>query len=125
MLPGGLYARCHRPLWLRWRRSKGICEIDRTIGRVELEERILGALKQALLTPTRVAEFTRAYQEECNRSAAEEAGLRSTAITPLAAVPRKIDGILAAIEDGLYQPSMKQRLADMEAELRLLTARLS
>ncbi|KRE16788.1 hypothetical protein ASE66_09245 [Bosea sp. Root483D1] len=107
------------------RRSKGICINDRTIGRVELEERILGALKQRLLTPELVAEFSRAYQEECNRSAAEADGLRSTASAAMAAVQRKIDGIMSAIEEGLYQPSMKQRLADLEEEKRLLNARLS
>lgn len=107
------------------RRSKGICTNDRTISRVELEERIFGALKDRLLTPELVAEFARAYQEECNRSAVEAEGLRSTATASLAAVQRKIAGIMAAIEDGLYQPSMKQRLADLEAEQRLLTVRLS
>jgi DNA invertase Pin-like site-specific DNA recombinase len=107
------------------RRSKGICANDRTIGRVELEERIFGALKERLLTPELVAEFARAYQVECNRSAAEAEGIRSNATASLATVQRKIDGIMAAIEDGLYQPSMKQRLADLEAEQRSLTARLS
>ena len=107
------------------RRSKGVCANGRTICRVELEERILGALKQKLLTPDLVAEFTRAYQEECNRSAAEADGMRLTATASLAAVQRKIDGIMIAIEDGLYQPSMKQRLSDLESEKRLLNARLS
>ena len=80
------------------RRSNGICVNDRTIGRVELEERILGALKQKLLTPDLVAEFLSAYQEECNRSAAEADGLRSTASAAIAAVQRKNDGIMSAIE---------------------------
>ncbi|CAH1698312.1 hypothetical protein BOSEA1005_11365 [Hyphomicrobiales bacterium] len=106
------------------RRSKGICTNDRTIGRAELEERVLGALKQRLLTPELVAEFSRAYQEECNRTAAEADSLRSAASGAITAVQRKIDGIMAAIEDGLYQPAMKQRLADLEDEKRLLNARL-
>ncbi len=71
----------------------------------------MGAPKQKLLTPALVAEFSRAYQEECNRYAAEADGLRSTASTAIAAIQRKIDGIMSAIEDGLYQPSMKQRLS--------------
>ncbi|MCU4179696.1 recombinase family protein [Bosea sp. BH3] len=107
------------------RRSKGICANDRTVSRVELEERILGALKQKLLTPELVAEFSRAYQEECNRTTAEADGLRLSTVASLASVQRKIDGIMSAIEDGLYQPSMKLRLAELEDEKRLLTARLS
>ena len=43
----------------------------------------------------------------------------------MAGVQRKIDGIMSAIEDGLYQPSMKQRLADLEGEKRVLEGRLS
>jgi hypothetical protein len=30
----------------------------------------------------------------------------------MAAVQRRIDGIMSAIEDGLYKSSMKQRLAE-------------
>jgi hypothetical protein len=63
-----------------------------------------------------VAEFTHAYQEEVNRLT-KEAGSRTAEIeAKLVAVQRKIDGIMRAIEDGLYQPSMKVRLAELEAE---------
>lgn len=92
---------------------------------MELEQRILGALKQQLLTPELVAEFTRAYQEECNRTAVVADGLRSSASAGMAAVQRKIDGIMSAIEDGLYQPSMKQRLAELEREKAALTRQLA
>ncbi len=107
------------------RRAKGVCGNDRTIGRVEVEERILSTLKQRLVTPELMAEFTRAYQEECNRTAAEADGLRATTAAALAALQRRIDGIMTAIEDGLYQPSMKQRLADLGTEKRSLAARVS
>ena len=56
------------------RRSKGTCTNDRTISRQEIEARILKALKQNLLTPELVAEFTRAYQEEVNRLTKEASG---------------------------------------------------
>lgn len=72
-----------------------------------------------------MAEFSRAYHEEGNRTAADADGLRSTSSAAMAAVQRKIDGIMAAIEDGLYRPAMKQRLADVEDEKRLPSARLS
>lgn len=41
------------------RRAKGVCSDDRTISREEIESRILTAIKQNLLTPELVAEFTR------------------------------------------------------------------
>ncbi|WP_186421360.1 recombinase family protein, partial [Bosea sp. CS1GBMeth4] len=107
------------------RRSKGLCQNERTIDRRELEERILSALREQLLTPELVAEFARAYQEECNRSAAEAERRQTDATAAFAAIQRKINGIMAAIEDGLYQPSMKQRLAELEREKCLLGAELS
>ena len=104
------------------RRSKGLCSNDRTISRYEIEARILKALKQNLVTPELVAEFTRAYQEEINRLTKEASGRAAEIESKLVAVQRKIDGILRAIEDGLYQPSMKVRLAELEAEKASLTA---
>ncbi|MFC4171422.1 recombinase family protein [Microvirga sp. GCM10011540] len=98
------------------RRSKGTCSNERTISRKEIEARILKALKQNLLTPELVAEFTRAYQEEVNRLTKEVSGRAAEVETKLAAVQRKIDGIMRAIEDGLYQPSMKARLEELETE---------
>ncbi len=98
------------------RRSKGTCANDRTISRQEIEARILKALKQNLLTPELVAEFTRAYQEEVNRLTKEASGKAAEVESKLVAIQRKIDGIMRAIEDGLYQPSMKARLSELEAD---------
>tara|TARA_R110002033_G_scaffold133442_3_gene173493 strand:+ start:827 stop:1306 length:480 start_codon:yes stop_codon:yes gene_type:complete len=38
---------------------------------------------------------------------------------------KKINSIMAAIEDGMYQPSMKDRMAELEGEKRRLDAFLS
>ena len=84
--------------------------------------RILKALKQNLLTPELVAEFTRAYQEEVNRLTKEASGRAAEVEAKLAGVQRKIDGIMRAIEDGLYQPSMKARLTELEGEKAALVA---
>src|SRR3546814_5903697 len=43
----------------------------------------------------------------------------------LAKVERAIAGIIAAIEDGLYQPTMKARMAELEREKTQITARLA
>ncbi|WP_099509160.1 hypothetical protein [Microvirga ossetica] len=76
---------------------------DRTISRKEIEARILN-----LLTPELVAEFTRAYQEEMNRLTKEASGKAAEIESKRVAVQRKIDGIMRAIEDGLYQPSRSE-----------------
>ena len=105
------------------RRAKGVCSNDRTISRGEIESRILTAIKQNLLTPELVAEFTRAYTQEFNRLVAEAGNQHAEVAGKLTAVERKIAGILRAIEDGLYQPAMKARLAELEAEKASLMAR--
>ncbi|WP_091136393.1 recombinase family protein [Microvirga guangxiensis] len=104
------------------RRSKGMCTNERTISRREIEARILKALKQNLLTPELVAEFTYVYQEEVNRLTKEASGRTAEIDGKLTSVQRKIDGIMRAIEDGLYQPSMKARLTELEAEKDALLA---
>lgn len=43
----------------------------------------------------------------------------------LAKIDRAVAGIMAAIEDGLYEPSMKPRMAELEREKGKITARLA
>ena len=81
---------------------------DRTISRHEIEARILKALKRNLLTPDPVAEFTCAYQAEVNRLTKEARSRAAEVEAKLAGVQRTIDGIMRAIEDGLYQPSRSE-----------------
>ena len=66
------------------------------------------ALERNLLTPDPVAEFTCAYQAEVNRLTKEASGRAAEVEAKVAAVQRKIDGIMRAIEDGLYQPSRSE-----------------
>ena len=116
MLRGWLHDHGQGPVWLRWAPLNRTCENYRPISRQEIEARILKALKQNLLTPELVAEFTRAYQAEVNRLTKEASGRSAEIEVKLTAVQRKIDGIMRAIEDGLYQPSMKARLSELETE---------
>ena len=106
-------------------RSKGTCGNDRRIRREELERRVLDGLKHRLLAPELVEEFARAFQEEVNRLAAEQTPRRAEDEGRLDAVQRKIASMIRAIEDGLYQPSMKARMAELEAEKAALEERLA
>jgi site-specific DNA recombinase len=106
-------------------RSKGTCSNDRRIRRADLERRVLDGLKHRLLAPELVEEFARAYQEEVNRLAAEKARTRTEDEGRLEAVRRKIASLIRAIEDGLYEPSMKVRMAELEAEKAALEERLA
>ncbi len=86
---------------------------------------MLDGLKHRLLAPELFETFARAYQDECmtlaRAAAADRAGLHGR----LAAVERKLAAMIRAIEDGLYQPSMKDRMTALEAEKAQLRAELA
>ena len=86
----------------------------------EVERRIMGALKEKLLAPDLIAEFTRAYQEEVNRLAATAGSRRADRERQLKAIERKIQAIMEAVEKGLYAPSMNDRMRQLEAERKAL-----
>jgi hypothetical protein len=104
------------------RRQKGTCDNARTITRQEIEARVLVGLKERLLAPDLVAEFIAAVQDEVERARTSRKAARSQHDKKLAAVERRIAGILTAIEDGLYDPGMKERLATLRAEKAELEA---
>ena len=105
------------------RRAKGVCNSVRTISREEIESRILTVIKQNLLTPELVAEFTCAYTREFNRLVADAVSQQAEVAGRLAAVERRIAGVMRAIEEGMYQRSMKARLTELEAEKAGLMSR--
>ena len=98
------------------RRQKGTCENSRTITRQEIEGRVLLGLKERLLAPDLVAAFMAAAQEELTsirRARQAELAQRNRKLLD---AERKIAGIMRAIEDGLYEPSMKERLEILKTE---------
>jgi hypothetical protein len=106
-------------------RSKGTCSNPYRVRRDELECRVLDGLKHRLLAPDMVEEFARAFHDEVNRLATEQTQNRAADEGRLEAVRRKIASMIRAIEDGLYQPSMKARMAELEAEKAALEERLA
>ena len=102
------------------RKRKGTCVNAQSITVQEIEERVLVGLKDRLMDPELVSAFVEGYQE----AAKEEREKAKAAQTQLekrkADIGRKISGILNAIEDGLYESSMKERLAALKAEREAL-----
>jgi len=107
------------------RRSKGTCDNAATVSRQEIEERVLGGLKEKLLAPELIREFIQAFQEEMNRSNAEREQQFVADRQQLESVRRKIAGIVSAIEDGNNSRALGHRLTDLEKQQELLEARLS
>lgn len=106
-------------------RSKGTCANERTIDRLAIEARVLDGLRSRLLAPEHFEVFARAFHEERRRLAKQATGERTMLDRRLAEVGRRIDAIIRAIEDGLYQPSMKSRLADLETQKAQLEVALA
>jgi site-specific DNA recombinase len=107
------------------RHRRNMCENSRTIRRALIEERALTGLKEKLVSADAVAEAVRAYHEAMNRDKQEQRAQSSADRHTLTKVERSINSIIAAIEDGMYQPSMKARMNDLEKQKAEITARIA
>ena len=66
-----------------------------------------------------------AYANHINRENRERRIQADADRRALAQVDKAVAGIMAAIEDGLYQPVMKARMAELERERQEIAARLT
>jgi site-specific DNA recombinase len=107
------------------RRSKGTCSNAVAIGRAELEERVLNGLRDRMMAPELVTAFVDEFNAELFRLAGNAEAEHAAAQRALADVERKIAGIVRAIEDGAYNPTLKERLTTLETEQKVAAARLA
>ena len=103
---------------------RGSCENNRTIRRPMIEQRVLSGLTERLVPSEAVAAAVRAYQDELNRLKQERQAQNSFDRQALAKVERAIASVIDAIEAGLYQPSMKARMADLEQQKAEIVTRM-
>ena len=104
---------------------RGTCDNGRSITREKIEARVLAGIKDKLVSSQAVAEAVKAYAEEMNRLNHDRRAQVAIDGKNLAKVEKAIAGIISAIEDGMYQPSMKARMDDLERQKADITARLS
>ena len=105
--------------------SKATCDNSRTIRQDELECRVLAGLKDRMLSPEIVEEAMCAFAQETNRLNRERRSNGDAWRTELAKVEKQIAQIVDAIADGMYHPSMKQKMTGLEARKQELTALLA
>ena len=105
-------------------RNKGdaICTNRATITRHALEERVLCGLQDRLLHPDLLDVFVEEYRLAWNSAHAGTQAVRAKSKRDLAELEKKIASILAAIEDGMYHPSMKAKMEELEDRKRHLEA---
>jgi DNA invertase Pin-like site-specific DNA recombinase len=105
-------------------RSRGTCTNRLTISRHEVEERVLGALREKLMRRDLFEDFCREYVRELNRLRMEHSGRLSSARRELAAVDGDIRKLVQAIKDGVSALSIKDELLSLEARKAELQSRL-
>ena len=101
------------------------CPNSRTIRREELERRALAGVADRLVSADKIEAAVVAYAAHINRENREQRVQADADTRALARIERAIAGIMAAIEDGLYQPTMKARMAELDREKADVTARLA
>lgn len=106
-------------------RGAAVCTNRATIGREDLEERVLGGLRDRLMHPELIAAFVEAYRLAFNEAAGRRSSDHDAARTALAQAEAKIAGLLTAIEDGMYYPSMKAKMEALEGRKAELTRMLA
>ena len=105
-------------------KGMAVCSNRATITRDEIEDRVLGGLKEHLLHPDLVAAFIEEYRHAWNEAQAGAGADRDKVKRQLTQTEKKIAAMLTAIEDGMYHPSMKEKMAALEAQKTDLTAEL-
>ena len=104
---------------------RGTCTNNRTIRRESIEQRVLSGLADRLVSAESVAAAMRAYVQETNRLNRERRAQNEADRRELDKIERAVAGLLAAIEDGLYQPVMKARMEELERRKAEVAARLA
>jgi len=97
-------------------RTMGTCSNTSTIHRQEIEGRVLTGLKHRLLAPNLVKTFMDEFHAEMNKIVREKISERKDLNRGLTKVNSRISSMLKAIEDGMYTPSMKARMEELEQQ---------
>lgn len=101
------------------------CPNNRTIRRGDLERRALAGIADKLVSADKIEAAVAAYAAHMNRENRQRRIQADADRRGLARIDKAVAGILAAIEDGLYQPVMKARMAELERERGEITVRLA
>jgi site-specific DNA recombinase len=101
-------------------RNKGTCGNRTNIRRDRLEERVLNALRYHLMDPALFKEFCDEFTREMNRLRMEGRASIDSARSELGRIEKRIDATVDAIADGMYHPSMKEKMDGLEARKKEL-----
>jgi DNA invertase Pin-like site-specific DNA recombinase len=107
------------------RSNRGTCDTSRTLLMGEVEQRVLLALRNYLLSPDVVASGVEAYQAERKRLSEERRRSRHKLEAAAAEVERKISRLLTLVENGHADPiATGPRINELVAERKRLAEAL-
>ncbi len=106
-------------------REKGTCENGRQIARDVLERRVLAGIKERLLHPDFLTEFTREFHRELKRQRARGTNSRKSIENRIAKTDKRIQRLVSAIADGIDTLAMRKTLIELEQRKTKLSADLS
>lgn len=113
---GGGYSMVYRDLFgCSTVKNKGTCTNHTRIGRLELESRILDALRHQLMDPALFQEFCEEYTRETNRLRMDASAELNAKRAEIQKVEAQIEKMIQAVMDGFYTPSMKEKMPILEA----------
>jgi len=91
------------------------CENKYTISQPELEERVLYAIREQLMSPEAWEAFIQGYEDRMKAAQRERRSRLKVAVKELKEVNTKINDILNAIENGMFHKSMVGRMTELES----------
>ena len=95
------------------RMNTGTCDNSREVAMSEIEERVLAAIRQHLLSPETVEIAVEAYRAERERLAREQAKTWAESGRELSETKKRIAHIVAAIETGADPGALLKRLGEL------------
>src|SRR3546814_11655791 len=87
--------------------------ICRTIRRDDIERRALAGITDRLVSADKIDAAVAAYAAHINRENRQQRIAADADRRGLARIDTAVAGIMAAIVDGMYQPAMKARMAEI------------
>ena len=101
------------------------CDNSRSISSMEIESRVLAALRKHLLEPDTIAMAIETYRAERHQLSREAAKGRASIERALGEVNRKVAWLVGEIENGRGLKSVSDRLYDLEIEQEALQTQLT
>jgi len=107
------------------RRTKGTCSNAHILKRQDIEALVLRGLKEKLIEPRLVEAFIAEFNAEVSRQGAERRTERNLDEAKLRNIEKKLEAIIAAIEQGVLTETTRDRLLELEGQKKILMETLA